>query len=137
MAGSSYHHCIVVGAPAAEVFGKLDFGTAGALEGAADAVGCVRTLSLGKGATIVEEQTMRAVDRARGEYRYRYAITNADNPWEVRGYVADVAVQQATENANQCVVTWSAKWESANDGIAALPSLIRHTIAQAEPKSKI
>ena len=81
MAGSNYHHCIVIAAPAAEVFRKLDFGTAGKLEGSAEAVGCVRTLSLGKGAEIVEEQTMRAVDRQRGDYRYRYEITNASNPW--------------------------------------------------------
>lgn len=51
---------------------------------------------------------------------------------QVKGYRADVCVQQASEDENQCFITWHATWDEANAGIAALPKQIRGLIAAAE-----
>eukprot|EP00747_Dinoflagellata_sp_TGD_P179287 gnl/TRDRNA2_/TRDRNA2_29874_c0_seq1.p1 gnl/TRDRNA2_/TRDRNA2_29874_c0~~gnl/TRDRNA2_/TRDRNA2_29874_c0_seq1.p1 ORF type:complete len:144 (-),score=30.94 gnl/TRDRNA2_/TRDRNA2_29874_c0_seq1:59-490(-) len=128
-----YDHHIVINAPAKDFFAAIDFGTLGEITGDRSAVGARRTIPVGKNAKIVEEQVSREVTETK--LAYSYTIVNDDNPFEVKGYRADVAVYPSSENSSQCFVTWNAKWASSNKGIDGLPANIRGLIAQGEKKA--
>ena len=97
------------------------------------AVGTKRTIPIGP-KKVVEEQVAREVTSTK--MSFSYAIINEnDNPFDVKGYRADVCVMPLTEDKNKCICTWSASWASAGAAIDNLPKLIRSGIAAGEKKA--
>ena len=129
-----YAHQIVINAPAAKFFETIDFGTDRSIDGPSRAVGTSRTILLGKGSNapkIVEMQVAREVTPTK--MSYAYVITNEEsNPFMVKGYRADVTVFTDSTDQNRCFCTWIAQWDTANEGIAALPGLILEGMKQGE-----
>ena len=72
----------------------------GELDGPATAVGTSRTITISKSAIIVERQTDREVTE--NKLSFSYAITNSDNPFQLKGYIGNVTVYPLSENENQC-----------------------------------
>ena len=87
-----YDHAIVINASAATVFGIVDFGGVGELDGDAHAVGTKRTIPAGP-AEIVEEMVAREVTPTK--MSYSYVIVNEDtNPFQVRLLLSHPSRQQ-------------------------------------------
>lgn len=77
---------------------------------AADAVGAIRDISLGGGASVVE--TLLALsdrfDTSEGAF-YTYTINLA--PFAVANYIATLSVNKVSLQPDQCFVRWTARWE--------------------------
>lgn len=132
VAAGRFDHQLVINAPAKAFFANIDFGTVPTLTGDANAVGTQRTIPLSP-KPVVEQQVGREVTEQK--LAFSYTIVNADNPFGVKGFRADVAVYPSSENPSQCFVTWNAKWASATAGIEGLPGMIRGLITQGEQKA--
>ncbi len=85
--------------------------------GPADAVGCVRHLTLGDGAEI-REQLVALSDL---DYRYQYRIL--ESPLPITNYLASVTLRPVT-HGDQSHVDWAAQFDVGTDDQAAVLELL-------------
>ena len=81
-----YNHVVIVNAPAQAFFEQIDFGYNKKLDGPATAIGTKRTIQLAK--IVIEEQIAREFSSSK--MSFSCAIVNEDNPFDVKGYRANV-----------------------------------------------